>query len=149
MGCKTSRGDFFYLPRVLFPSLLSEPQADPLLSIFFCLFSCRMERVYKEVSSSQAGRWRGTPREMPTGRSLVAGMSAEKEVVQLGSYRNQFGDCRRPDYFNCRGGRSRHLLHPRVVRYRALLPRPIVNETVSTLYPGTSCTCTPRMFFGF
>ena len=37
MGCKTSRGDFFYLPRVSFSSSLNGPQTDPLMSLFFNL----------------------------------------------------------------------------------------------------------------
>ena len=37
-----------------------------------------MEKGHKEVSTSQAGRRRGTPLETPTARSLVAAMSAEE-----------------------------------------------------------------------
>ena len=37
--CKTSRGDFFYLSRVLFPSSLNGPQAGPF-SFLFLLFIC-------------------------------------------------------------------------------------------------------------
>ena len=76
MGCKTSRGDFFYLLRVSFPSSLNGPQADPLLSFF--LFACRMAKGYEEVSSSQVGRQRGTPGETPTVSSLVPAMSIEE-----------------------------------------------------------------------
>ena len=76
MRCKTSKGDFFYLSRVLFPSSLHGPQADPLLSFF--LYAYRMARGYEEVSSSQAGRRRGTPRETPILSSLVVTMSAEE-----------------------------------------------------------------------
>ena len=46
---KTSKGDFFYLSRVLFPSSLNGSQADPLLFFFFFFFfsfffACRMTR---------------------------------------------------------------------------------------------------------
>ena len=80
IGCKTSRGDFFYLPKVLFSSLLNGPQTDPLMSFFFlfCLFACRMAIGYEEVSSSQVRRQRGTPLEMLTTSSLVTAMSAEE-----------------------------------------------------------------------
>ena len=37
-----------------------------------------MARGYEEVSSSQARRRRGTPREKPTANSLVTPMSAEE-----------------------------------------------------------------------
>ena len=37
-----------------------------------------MARGYKEVSSSQARRWRATPQETPTASSLVAAMSIEE-----------------------------------------------------------------------
>ena len=37
-----------------------------------------MARCYEEVSSSQAGRWKGTPRETPTASSLVSTMSTEE-----------------------------------------------------------------------
>ena len=37
-----------------------------------------MKRGYEEVSSSQAGHRRGTPRETPTASSLVTTMYAEK-----------------------------------------------------------------------
>ena len=37
-----------------------------------------MARDYEEVSSSQAGHWRGTLREMPTTCSLVVAMSTEE-----------------------------------------------------------------------
>ena len=37
-----------------------------------------MARGYKEVSSSQAGRRRVTPQEMPTASSLVTAMSTEE-----------------------------------------------------------------------
>ena len=73
MGCKISKGDFFFLSRVLFSFLF-------LFLFFFCfffcfcfmnlkltpssflyfLFSCRIARGHKEVSTSQAGRMRGT-----------------------------------------------------------------------------------------
>ena len=42
----------------------------------FFLFACRMERGHEEVSTSQARRRRGIPRETPTVCSLVAAMSA-------------------------------------------------------------------------
>ena len=37
-----------------------------------------MTRGYKEVSNSQVGRRRGTPRETPTASSLVVAISAEE-----------------------------------------------------------------------
>ena len=37
-----------------------------------------MTRCHEEVSTSQARRRRGTPRETPTARSLVAAMSAQE-----------------------------------------------------------------------
>ena len=37
-----------------------------------------MSRGHEEVSTSQAGRMRGTPRETPIASSLVAAMSAEE-----------------------------------------------------------------------
>ena len=37
-----------------------------------------MVRGHKEVSTNQAGYRRGTPREMPTTRGLVATMSVEE-----------------------------------------------------------------------
>ena len=81
MGCKTFRGDFFYLPRVLFPSSLNGPQANLLLSFFFIylfLFAYIMARGYEEVFNSQAGRHRGTPWETPTASSLVVAMFVEE-----------------------------------------------------------------------
>ena len=42
---------------------------------FFYLFACRMARGHEETSTSQAGRRRGTPLEMPTVSSLFAAMS--------------------------------------------------------------------------
>ena len=78
IGCKTSRGDFFYLHKVLFSSLLNGPQTDPSCPFFFCLFACRMAIGYEEVSSSQVRRQRGTPLEMLTTSSLVTAMSAEE-----------------------------------------------------------------------
>ena len=45
---------------------------------FFCLFACRMARGHEEASTSQARRKRGTLREMPSVRSLVAAMPIEK-----------------------------------------------------------------------
>ena len=56
---KSSRGDFFYLSRVSFPSSLNGSQADPFF--LFYLFSYRMERGYEKVSNSQTGHRRGTP----------------------------------------------------------------------------------------
>ena len=47
-------------------------------STLFILFSCRMARGHEEVSTSQAGRKRGTSRETPTASSLVVAMSAEE-----------------------------------------------------------------------
>ena len=44
----------------------------------FFLFAYRMARGYEEVSSSQAGCRRGTPRETPTASSLVATMSTKE-----------------------------------------------------------------------
>ena len=79
MRCKTSRGDFFYLSRVSFPSLLNGPQADLFFFFFFFfLFSCRMARGYEEVSNSQVGCQRGTPWETPTASSLVVVVSAKE-----------------------------------------------------------------------
>ena len=46
--------------------------------LFYFLFSCRMTRAYEEVSSSQAGRQRATPRETRTVSSLVATMCVEE-----------------------------------------------------------------------
>ena len=50
---------------------------NPSSSLSF-LFACRMERGHEEVSTSQARRKRGTPREMPTASSLAAAMSTEE-----------------------------------------------------------------------
>ena len=58
MGCKISKEDFFFLSRVLFS--------------FFFLFACRMVRGHEEVSTSQAGRRRGTPWETLTTSSVVS-----------------------------------------------------------------------------
>ena len=84
MGCKTSRGDFFYLPRVSFPSSVNGPQADTLLSFCFSFFVYLpiAWQCYEEISSSHARRRRGIPREMPTANSLVVAMSVE----ELGLY---------------------------------------------------------------
>ena len=65
--------------RVSFPSSLNGSQADPLcIYLFFNLFSCRIARDYEEVSSSQVGSQRGTPRETPIASSLVASMYVEE-----------------------------------------------------------------------
>ena len=48
------------------------------LFYFFILFVCRMAKGHKEVSTSQAGRRRGTPREMAIARSLFAALSTEE-----------------------------------------------------------------------
>ena len=81
MGRKTSRGDLFFLSRVLsFPHflfLIYGPQVDPFFYSFF-LSACRMARGYEEVLTSQVGRRRGTPWEMPIANSLVATMSVEE-----------------------------------------------------------------------
>ena len=57
---KLPKGDFYHLFRVLTPSLLEGPQADP----FFFFFACSMTRGQEETSTSQAGRKRGTPPEI-------------------------------------------------------------------------------------
>ena len=49
----------------------------PSSSLSF-LFSCRMEKDHEEVSTSKAGRRRGTPREMPTASNLIAAMPTEE-----------------------------------------------------------------------
>ena len=49
------------------------PSSTPIF-----LSSCRMARGHEEVSTSQAGRRRGTPWEMPIANSLVVAMSAEE-----------------------------------------------------------------------
>ena len=49
------------------------PSSTPIF-----LFACRMEKGHEEVSTSQTGHMRGTPREMLTASSLVAGMSGEE-----------------------------------------------------------------------
>ena len=61
---------FFFL-------LLYGPQVDPLFFSLF-LFAYRMARSHEEVSTNQARRRRGTPRETPTTSSLVATMFAEE-----------------------------------------------------------------------
>ena len=48
------------------------------LFFYFFLFSCTMARGHEEVSNSQAGRQRGTPRETPTASCLVTAMSTEE-----------------------------------------------------------------------
>ena len=50
----------------------------PSSVLFIYLFAYRMVRGYKEVSSSQAGRRRGTPLETSIVSSLVDAMSAEE-----------------------------------------------------------------------
>ena len=81
MGCRISRGDFFFLSRVLssptFLFLLYGPQVNPFFYSPF-LSSCRMARGHEGVSTSQAGRRKGTPRETPTVSSLVVAMFAEE-----------------------------------------------------------------------
>ena len=83
MGRKIFRGDLFLL---LWGFFFIDLKLTPSSSLSF-LFACRMIRGHKEVSTIQAGRRRGTPREMPTARSLVAAMSGI-EVIQPNSYRN-------------------------------------------------------------
>ena len=80
MGCKISKGDFFFLSRVFFffLFLLYGPQVDSFLFLFLFLFACRITRGHEEVLTSQAGCRRGTPREKPTASSLVTTMSAEE-----------------------------------------------------------------------
>ena len=51
---------------------------DLKLTIFFLFFPHKMVRGYEEVSSSQARRRRGVPRETPTASSMVAAMSIEE-----------------------------------------------------------------------
>ena len=53
------------------------PQVDPLFFSLF-LFAYRMARGHEEVSTSQAGHRRGTPRETPTTSNLVVAMSVEE-----------------------------------------------------------------------
>ena len=75
------KGDFFFLSRVLsflhFLFLLYGPKLTPSSTHFF-LSSRRMTRGNEEVSTSQARRRRGTPRETPTTSSLVIAMSTEE-----------------------------------------------------------------------
>ena len=49
------------------------PSSTPLF-----LFVCRMTRGHEEVSTSQAGRKRGTPWKTPTASSLVDAISAKE-----------------------------------------------------------------------
>ena len=49
------------------------PSSTPIF-----LYACRMARGHEEVSTSQARRRRGTPREMPTESSLVVATSVEE-----------------------------------------------------------------------
>ena len=81
MGRQIPKGDFFFLSRVLsllpFLFLLYGPQVGPFFYSIF-LSACRMARGHEEVSTSQARRRRGPPREMPTASSLVVAMYAEE-----------------------------------------------------------------------
>ena len=86
MGCKISKGDYFFLSRVLFSNFLflqnfcfmdlKLTPSSSLFHFFYIIFAYRMARAHEEVSTSQAGRRRGTLRETPTARSLVAAMYA-------------------------------------------------------------------------
>ena len=49
-----------------------------LSSTPFFLSTCRMARGHEEVSTNQARRRRGTPREIPTASSLAVAMSIEE-----------------------------------------------------------------------
>ena len=60
MGCKTSRGDFFYLPRVSFLSSLNGFPADPLLSLFFFVYLLvEWQEVTKRFPATRLGIERG------------------------------------------------------------------------------------------
>ena len=65
MGCQISKGDFFFLSRVLFALFFFCFMDLKLTPFSFCsfLFACRMTRGHKEVSTSQAGSRGGTPRK--------------------------------------------------------------------------------------
>ena len=54
------------------------PSSSLIFFSFFFIFSCRMERGHKEVSTNQARRRRGTPWKTPIASSLVAAMFVEK-----------------------------------------------------------------------
>ena len=79
MGCKTYGGVYFILRGFRFHLCLVDLKLTPSSVFFFFLFlfSCRMARGYEEVSNSQVGRRRVTPRETPTASSLVVAMSIE------------------------------------------------------------------------
>ena len=97
---KTSKGDFFYLLRVSFPSSLNEPQSDPLFFFYFILFACRMERGCEDVSSSHDGRRRTTHWETPIVSNLVAAMFAEINLEMLdGSTASTVGEADNVIYF--------------------------------------------------
>ena len=63
MGCKTSRGDFFYLSGVFFQSSLNGPQANPLLSLFFFFvyFPVEWQEVTKRFPIVKLGIGGGLP----------------------------------------------------------------------------------------
>ena len=78
MGRKILRGDFshlegFFFLIYLFMDLRLTPSSS--LSI---LFDYKMVRGHKDVSTSQVGRMRCTPRETPTANSLIAAMSIKE-----------------------------------------------------------------------
>ena len=81
VGRKISKGDFFFLSRVLsFPQyfFFMDLKLTPSSTPYLFLYACRMERGHEEVLTSQVGCRKGTPQETPTSSSLVAAMSAEE-----------------------------------------------------------------------
>ena len=88
MGCKTSKGYFFFLSRVLSPPpppphfffCFIDLKLTPSSYLFFFLnlFACRMTIGHEEVSTSQVGRIRGTPWETLIISYVVAAMFEEE-----------------------------------------------------------------------
>ena len=94
-----------------------------------------MARVHEEVSTSQAGRRRGTPWEMLTTSNLVAAMSAEE--LRLFSHILVKISMETSD------GTTTSIC------CWALLPRSIAGEAVPSFYQGTSCARTSELHSDF
>ena len=66
VGCQTSRGGITFVILGSFHFLLLN-----ILKLILFFFVCGMARVQEETSTSQAGRRKGTTREMPSASNLV------------------------------------------------------------------------------
>ena len=109
-----------------------------------------MARGHEEASTNHVGRRRGTPKEKPTARSLVAAMSAEElrlynqipTEISLetsdGEATTTVKEAENVVYFTWGA-----------FFYWASPPRSIVGEVAPSFHSGTSCTHTSKHFSDF